>query len=150
MTWTVRLWQRNPQKLAGIMVAGMLGAMVGLWAFPGTVFGALLGFAFIAGATTDFWLPQHFTLDGTGARSRCGISVTSLEWEAVKRVYEMGDGVKLTPLDSDTRLEPFRGIFLRYENNREQVLETIRGYWKNDVRTLERGSDGGTDGGALG
>lgn len=132
----MRLWERDPAKLAVVLGVACLAALLG-GALLHPVFGGLLGFALIAGATTDFWLPQHFTLSGTGASLRCGISVTSIGWGDVKRVVYTDEGVKLSPLEAATRLAPFRGVFLRFANNRDEVIEEVKRHWEGDVRPLE-------------
>lgn len=126
LVWTVRLYKRQPEKLIVIWAVAIVAAVAGYIYFKGNIFGALLGFTMIALSTTDFWLPLHFRVDGTGAHLRCGISVTSIEWDAVKRTYEVDNGIKLTPLEAPSRLEPFRGVRLRFDNNREEVLAALR------------------------
>lgn len=136
LTWTVRMWEKRPREIAIVLVGCALAGLLGVVVLQGLL-GGLLGFGLVAASTTDFWLPQKFRLDATGASLRCGISVTSIEWSAVKRVYEVSGGVKLTPLEQDGRLEPFRGVLLRYAGNREDVLDTIGQFWSGDVRSLE-------------
>jgi hypothetical protein len=133
LQWTVRLYRRNPEKLVVIWAVAIVAAVAGFFYFKGNLLGALVGFLMIALSTTDFWLPLHFRLDGTGAHLRCGISVTSIEWEAVKRTYEVDNGIKLTPLATPSRLEPFRGVRLRFDGNREEVLAAVRNLGGLDV-----------------
>jgi hypothetical protein len=110
---------------------------IGVWLLHAPI-GGVIGFGMIAGATADFWMPVHFSLDGTKASRRCGISVTSIEWSEVKRADISEEGVKLSPLEkSSERMEPFRGVYLRFDGNRDQVIEAIRRNWNDDVRTLD-------------
>ncbi len=125
LTWEVRLWEKEPQKRYAVLCCAALSALSGWWLFN-SVLMALLGFAVICGATTDFWLPLRYKLTDTEASLRCGFSASGIEWVMVKRVIEGEDGVKLSPLAESGRLSPFRGVFLRYSGNRETVLEYIR------------------------
>lgn len=116
-----------------VAAAAFIAAALGLWLLQSAL-GAILGFAMIAGGTADFWMPVHFALDGTKASRRCGLSVTSIEWSEVKRADVTDRGVKLSPLASaESRLEPFRGVFLIFENNEAQVLEAVRDLGGKDV-----------------
>lgn len=134
--WTVRLWVHEPRKLGVILMIAIVAATLG-WFLLHSPVGILLGFLFIGGATGDFWLPVHFKLDSESVSRRCGVSVTSMGWSEVKRAEESETGIKLSPLQvGNTRMEPFRGVFLRYENNREAVIGAVNKFWGQDVRSL--------------
>ena len=132
LQWQVRLWEKNPSKRWGIVVAASLAGLVGYLMFK-TPLMALVGFGAIFAATTDFWLPQQFKLDGNGAHMRCGISVTSVEWNAVKRATPTEEGLHLSPLEKPGRMDNFRGVFLRYANNKDEVLAAVSRLWGRDV-----------------
>jgi len=129
MEWQVHLSKRNPEKVAGIALAAVIAA-VGGWLLLRSPLFAVLGLIFILGSTTDFWLPMRYRLDEKGASLKCGVSMSAIEWPNVKSVMETTDGVKLSPLagEGKSRLEAFRGVFLRFENNRDEVLAKIRSH----------------------
>jgi hypothetical protein len=98
----------------------------------------LVGFAIILAATAEFWLGTSYRLNAERATVRTGLSVASMEWSEVKRAIVTSEGVKLSPLEADGRLSPFRGVFLRFgTNNEEQILSVIRTHINDDVRFLE-------------
>ncbi len=134
--WTVKLWHRDPAKRFAILGVAIVAALIGFWLLR-SVSGILSGFGAIMISTADFWLPLRYTLDGTGARVRCGISVTAIEWSAVKRAIESEEGIKLSPLERPTRTSAFRGVFVRYNANRDEVIARVRSHWEGDVRPLE-------------
>jgi hypothetical protein len=137
LVWEVRLWEKNPSRRYVVLAVAFVAAALGYLLLQHLVF-ALIGFMVIMGSTTDYWLPQKFKIDGNGASLRCGISVTSMAWPEVKRVVEVADGVLLSPLTSDqSRLNAFRGVLLRYNNNREAVLGAVRLNWQGDERPVE-------------
>ena len=79
-----------------------------------------------------------YTLDEKGATSRCGLSITSMEWSAVKRVVLSSDGVRLSPFENPGTWDAFRGVFLRYgAENREMVLKIVRELLPENVRLHE-------------
>jgi hypothetical protein len=122
--WEVRLWSRNPAKLVGILIACVVAGTAGYFLFNQILFG-LIGFCVIAIATAEYWLPQKYRLDNNGASSRCGISVSAISWNDVKRVIYDPEGVKLSPLAQDGRLSAFRGVYLRFADNQEEVQKRI-------------------------
>ncbi|MFN8219673.1 MAG: hypothetical protein U0S12_06020 [Fimbriimonadales bacterium] len=123
--WVVRLWEKEPPKLYGILAAACLAGLAGWFLFR-SPFMALLGFAVICAGTTDFWLPIRYRLDEQGASLKCGVSTTAIDWENVRRVVVSEVGVKLSPLEQEGRMSPFRGVFLRFAANRSEVLDRIR------------------------
>jgi hypothetical protein len=51
---------------------------------------------------------------------------SEIKWTSVKRCYLDDFGVKLSPLDRKSRLEAFRGVYLRFGDNQNQVIETVK------------------------
>lgn len=146
LEWTVRLSSRQPQRVGAIFGMAALALLVGaVWIGP--IVG-ILGAAMVLGATAEFWMPTKCTLDEKGGAVRLGFSVSVIEWPNVKRVVIAEDGVKLSPLADTTRSAPFRGVFLRYESNRDEVLSLVRRLAHEHTRYVELGADGGGDGGA--
>lgn len=127
MEWQVHLSRKNPEKLAAVGLAAALAGLGG-WLLLKSPFFGILGVLFILGSTTDFWLPVRYRLDENGASLKCGVSQTVIEWGQVRQVVESDQGVKLSPLTGNSRLEAFRGIFLRFADNRDEVLAKIRSH----------------------
>ena len=137
LTWRSRPADEHPQKLWVIAVVAVVALFLGYALFRNVLLG-LLGFAIILGSTAEFWLGSHYRLDEKGVSARVGLSTTSMAWEDVKRVLEEADGVKLSPLAEPGRLDPFRGVKLRFGTElREKVYDSIRRYCSDDVRFLE-------------
>ena len=124
-SWQVRLPARDPQKLYSILFMCVLGAFAGWLLFHNVAF-ALIGFVAIGASTAEYWLPQKYKLDRNGASAQCGISVSAIQWSDVKQVTPDERGVKLSPLSGNGRMNEFRGVYLRFNQNKDQVLEQVR------------------------
>jgi hypothetical protein len=137
LSWVVRPYEDAPQKRWVVFGAALLALLAGVFLIRIPLLG-LLGFGMILASTMDYWLGSSFRVDARGARSRTGASVTEIEWPAVKRAIVEDNGVKLSPLEPGSKLEQFRGVFLRFgKNNREQILEAVRKFGEGHVRSLE-------------
>lgn len=124
--WTVRLWKENPKRLGAIALTALIAGIFGFWALRHPV-GFLVGVAMIGLSSADFWMPIHFQLTPQEAKRRVGPSLSSIAWADVQQVREDELGAKLSPLrDPSSRLESFRGIYLRYDGNRQAVIDRIR------------------------
>jgi hypothetical protein len=131
LQWTVHLLRQRPQKAwgaAGVMVLAAL--LVGM-AFRSAGMG-LLALVLLWLATRDYWLPVRYSVSEKGAGVRYLGAVYDIPWERVNYVTVTAEGVKLSPLPPRARLEPFRGVYLRFADNREQVLEAIA-FWREST-----------------
>jgi len=125
LTWRVHLAARHPRKAIGCV--GLIGLMVLcghlIFRSPGlTLAGALM----LLGSVSDFLFPVRYTLTTQGAEMRSWISGPSIAWARVRRYYVDEEGVKLSPLPRPSRLEAYRGVYLRFEHNREEVLRIVQ------------------------
>lgn len=137
MRWSVRPWRKAPGKLAVILGFALLAGIFG-GIFLRSPLLAVVGFAIILGSTAEFWLGSSYRIDDRGATSRTFASLSSMEWAEVQRVIVGPEYVKLSPLPEAGRLDPFRGILLKFDGeNREQVIEAVRERCQDNVRFLE-------------
>lgn len=134
LEWEVRLWEREPKKRSALFGVVAATSVASGFAF-GPVMG-LLAAAFLLGSTMEFWWPVRYRLDASGASARVGVSVTSIEWSAVRRAILGEDGVKLSPLEKPSRTAPFRGVYIRFNRNRDEVLGFVRRRLPQDAAFL--------------
>src|SRR5512138_3363894 len=105
LTWTVRLFDKAPEKRLVVFLAAGSAALAGLLLFHNVFFGAI-GLVAVLASTAEFWLPLNYRLDEKGAAVRCGFSVTAIEWAQVRRIVKAADGWKLSPHRSEGRTSP--------------------------------------------
>lgn len=124
LTWSVHLAREHPAKLACSLLTAAGAAMAGYWVIGplGSVAVALA----MLGSLAEFVFPVVYRITPEGASSRTLIKVSEIRWENVRRCYVDAGGVKLSPLDRATRLEAFRGVYLRFGGNEENVIEAVR------------------------
>jgi len=128
LQWTVHLLRQQPHKAWGAGGVMVLAAVLVGVAFRSVGMG-LLALVLLWLATRDYWLPVRYSVGAKGAAARYLGAAYDIPWERVKYVTVTADGVKLSPLPPLSRLEPFRGVYPRFGDNREQVLEAIA-FWR--------------------
>lgn len=141
MCWVVDLGSERGRRWI-VLGAAVLAGLAGLVLFHSIVFAAL-GFLAVAGSTTDAIFPLRYRIDERAASVRCGWSTAEIEWSKVRRVVADADGVKLSPLPEGSRLDPFRGVYLRFASNKPEVLAKISALWNSGDAPLGKGTDGG-------
>lgn len=127
LTWTSWPCARQPRVAVG------LGALLlVLWALIYVVFRDLLlvGLAvlLLCGALLPFYMPTRYTLNSQFAESKGRLWHTRREWTALRSCYADDRSALLSPFSRPSRLAGFRGISLRFEGNRQEVLDFIQSH----------------------
>ena len=146
LEWTFRLDPESPKRRIMVVTIALMAGLAGLM-LNGPLL-SLIGIVVVVLSAAELFFPVKYRLDGQGARAKCGLSVTALDWADVRRVLPMPDGVRLSPLEKPSRLDEFRGVYLRFSDNEEEVSGKIRSFWHGDASTMDGGTDGAGDGGA--
>lgn len=79
------------------------------------LFGSLTGFYF---PTRYFFYSDHFIVKTT-------LQSLRKEWSQYRSFYPDKNGVLLSPFGHPTRLENFRGLFIKFAGNRDRVMEIV-------------------------
>ena len=124
LAWTVHLARRRPRQ-AGAVAAFIIGtSLLAAYAF-GSPFYGVLAAVLLPASVGDYLFPLTFTLSESGVDARGLIHRRRMTWNQVRRVLRDDLGVKLSPLPRPSRLDAFRGIYLWFEGNAEEVLAAI-------------------------
>lgn len=126
LRWTVHPAGRSPAR--ALLVGGLIlltSLLAGSFARSNLL--AVLALVFLALSLRSFFLPRTYELDDTGARESGPLcSPRALGWERVRQVRAARFGVWLAERHTESRMLPARGLFLRTEGNREDVLAAAR------------------------
>ena len=145
VTWKVHLAAGVGRRKLGLVVASILIAMAGAYAMLGGALPAILiGLALVV-SVGDYLLPITYRITRESASARSLLSHRIIRWEDVRICRLCHDGVKVSPLSRRSRLEAYRGVFLRFPTEPGQlaehgyrfgneVLEAIRSVWDGEIR----------------
>ncbi len=124
LSWSVHLAKEQPAK-AVMCLALIAFAMTAGYHAVGLL-GPVAAAAAMLGALSEFLFPVTYQITREGASCRMLFKSADIKWERVRRCYVDRTGVKLSPLAHPTRLEAFRGVYLRFSGNDEQVIDAVR------------------------
>jgi len=111
----------------------------------------LVGSALVATTVVPMFLPVKYRLDEKSASAGVLLGVSSMEWEAVKKVRVFEDRIHLSPFGQETRLDETRGVWLNVSgDNRDAVLAYVKDRVQKDVGFLGGGDVRGGHGDAVG
>lgn len=122
--WTVHLARENPAKLVVCVAATVLTSAAAFYAV-GPVAAIAVAAVMIA-SVGEFVFPVTYRITTRGAECRMLLKTSTIRWPNVKRCYIDDLGIKLSPLDRRSRIEAFRGVYLRFSDNRTQVTDVVK------------------------
>jgi hypothetical protein len=77
------------------------------------------------GSLAQYFLPTKFELTETGVRVRYTFSGVQKEWRLFRSYYVDKNGVLLSPFVRPSRLENFRGLYVRFAGNKDEVVGIV-------------------------
>ena len=111
----------KPLALISLIVAVSIGASL---AFDHASFG-ILALLVLAISMARYFLPTTYHLSQQGLTMRLLGMKRRRDWGEFRNFYPHAVGVHLSPFARPSRLDPFRGQFLRFRGNRDEVLEFL-------------------------
>lgn len=132
LTWQVHLAKEQPQRFAGVIIV-ILGVMLLAALLFGSLLSAIIMAFVLFGALSDFFLPVKYTLTTTHVSASTRLGKRTMAWKDVRRCYLDEYGIKISPLRRRSRLEAYRGVYLRFGDRKEEVLDAVKRLKPKDV-----------------
>ena len=79
-------------------------------------------------ATWRLWIPVTIQVGPTGIRQRIGRWESRIRWRDVRRYEICRRGVLILPASESGPLAAARGLYIRWNGRREELLEVVRYY----------------------
>ena len=127
LDWAVHLARRRPRQAKAALAVILLAAAAAGYGFRSPLLG-VLALVLLTAAVSDYLFPVRNSLGPDGIRLRGLLHRRHMAWPQVRRVSRDARGVKLSPLSRPSRLEAYRGIYLWFADNADQVMATIAHY----------------------
>ena len=125
MAWKVHLLREEPSKVLLIAPVVLASLLVSYILFHSLLSPAVALILF-ACALSDYVFPVRYEITDRGASARTLTGRTFVTWDEVKKYYLDDRGIKLSTLGRPGRLEAYRGVYLRFGGNRDEVIRAVR------------------------
>lgn len=107
-----------------------------LYFLYGPIYG-FLSILFLGFSLLPYYTPTTYRLNEDGIEVKKVFYTIKKSWSNFRSFYPDKNGVLLSPFSIPTRLENFRGIYIRFRGNGEEVLSVVesmmdRAYEKKD------------------
>ncbi len=123
--WTVHPVKKN-WKISVLIIIFLIVLCISINFSFDSLSLSLLSVIFLFGSLSSFFLPTTYTLYDKGIAIKTAFRELYKEWDFFKRYYIDKNGILLSPFPYRTRLENFRGLYIRFDNNKEQVINFIK------------------------
>ncbi|UCC69037.1 MAG: hypothetical protein JSV79_03720 [Armatimonadota bacterium] len=127
LEWTIHLARRRPRQTMAVVAIILLAGAAASYGFRSPLLGVLAVVLLMAGVS-DYLFPLRCSLGPDGIAVRGLLHRRRMAWSRVRRVARDDLGVKLSPLARPSRLEAYRGIYLWFADNADQVMAVIAHY----------------------
>jgi len=126
LTWVSHPVKRNLRN--SILLSLFL---VILWAIvyiiTDSVLFLVLSVVIMLGSLSPFYLPTRYELTEDKVKVNYVFHSMEKSWTSYRSYYPDKNGVLLSPFPRPSRLESFRGVYIRFAGNKEEVLGFIKG-----------------------
>ena len=125
LSWTVHPLVENWRK--SILLGAFLTLLfIGIyWGFQ-SIYIALLSAIFLLGSLYKYFLPFHHHCEADKLIITSCCYRLERPWDTFRSFYVDGNGVLLSPFARPTRLENFRGVYVRFgQHSPEEVIDFI-------------------------
>ena len=121
LDWQFDPWRERPAKTGLLLLFNLAILAVVYLTFPEKGWTGLAA-VLLFGATLSMLVPIRYRLDESGVTVHF-LGIRSFRpWAHYRNFYSHGNGIFLTAMARPSALDPFRGHFIFFNRNREQVV----------------------------
>jgi hypothetical protein len=125
LEWTCHPVKRNPWKSVAVSALILFFAIL-VWIGTESRLFTSLSIVILLLSLSKFYLPTGYKLTEKRIYVKSLTQTLVKEWKIYRSFYPDKNGVLLSTFAEPSRLENFRGLYLLFENNRDQVVEFVR------------------------
>lgn len=87
---------------------------------------AVLAMIIMLASLAKFYFPTRYKLDASGVTIKTTTQTLTKEWKLYRSCYPDKNGILLSPFAEPSRLENFRGLYIMFQRNRDEVTAFCR------------------------
>lgn len=126
---TILEWTSHPARkrpLITILLVIFLTALVLIvYSLTESYLFTAIGAVVLWGSLTQYFMSTRFILSEQGVKVRYVINKIEKPWSQFRTYYRDKNGVLLSPFVRPSRMENFRGLYVRFDNNQDEVMNVV-------------------------
>jgi hypothetical protein len=127
---TVLKWSSHPVKkrttISILVVLFLLAVWLVVYLTTSSLFLTGLSVVIMLASLASFFVPTRYELDQEKVGIHYVLGKKERPWSAFRSFYVDKNGVLLSPFPKPSRLENFRGIYVRFDQNKERVVDFVK------------------------
>ena len=125
LMWTTHPIKKRPLAAVLVSLFILIVPLVVLSITSSKIFG-FLSLVVLFASIAKFYFPTYFTLTESEAVIKSSTQTIKKQWSEFRSYYPDKNGVLLSPFVDKSRLENFRGIYLIFDNNADDVMKIVK------------------------
>ena len=125
LQWKCHPAMRRPWVTLGVTLFLLLISLIVFYMTDSKTF-TTLALVIMFASLAKFYFPTSYRLDSKRITIKTTTQTLHKEWSIFRSFYPDKNGVLLSPFVSPTRLENFRGLYIMFNNNRDEVVNYVR------------------------
>ena len=131
MSTEVLSWTSHPLKKSRKKTIYLISALFLIWSLVFWATAYSWAFLFLAvlilmASLSPFFFPTRYELTQDKVKVHFLAAKKEKAWSEFRSYYPDKNGVFISPFAKPNRLENYRGLYLRYERNQEEVLSFVK------------------------
>jgi len=123
-------WVSHPAadnlKRTFLVIIFLMAIFGGIYLTTESVVLTIVAVLIMAGSMSSFFTQTKYGLNEAGIEIKTLSGRRRFDWGRFRSYYPDKNGVLLSPFVRPSRLENFRGVYIRFAGNREAVVEFIK------------------------
>jgi len=116
---------RRDMRITVLTTVFIIICLVLVWLISYSYLLTGLGVLILFGSLGGFYFPTRYYFYDDHLIVKTTIQTLRKEWSQYRSYYPDKNGVLLSPFARPTRLENFRGLYIKFAGNRDRVMEIV-------------------------
>lgn len=117
---------RRDMRITVLASVFIIVCIVLVWLISYSLFLTGLGVLILFGSLAGFYFPTRYYFYDDHLIIKTTMQSLRKEWSQYRSYYPDKNGVLLSPFGHPTRLENFRGLYVKFAGNRDRVMEIVK------------------------
>lgn len=117
---------RRDMRVTVLTTVFVVICIVAVWLISYSVLLTGLGVLILFGSLSGFYFPTRYYFYDDHLIVKTTTQALRKEWSQYRSYYPDKNGVLLSPFTHPTRLENFRGLYIKFAGNRDKVMNIVK------------------------
>ena len=122
--WRIHPFRSN-WKVSVCLVLFLIALCAAIYLTFNSAIFLILAMVLLVGSSAPFFFPTTYIFRDDNVTIKSSLRVFSRQWDSFKSYYPDKNGVLLSPFSSPSRLENFRGVYVKFGDNRSEVMDFV-------------------------